>query len=64
MEDNREGAVVTEADWVGTANTTIPYQNGPLPPGIEGLPDPDSSVGVPAGPVIIPDLTAVVVPDA
>lgn len=64
VEDNREGAVVTEADWVGTANSTIPYQNGPLPPGIEGLPDADASVGVPAGPVVIPDLTAVVVPDA
>jgi len=64
LEDNREGDVVTDAEWVGTASGTIPYQNGPLPPGIEGLPNPDSSVGVPAGPVVIPDLTAVVVPDA
>ena len=36
----------------------------PLPPGIEGLPDADASVGVPAGPVVIPDLGAIVVPDA
>ncbi len=64
LEDNREGDVVTDAEWVGTASGTIPYQNGPLPPGIEGLPNPDSSVGVPAGPVVIPDLAAVVVPDA
>ncbi len=50
--------------WSGAPGATIPYQNGPVPPGIEGLPDADGSPPIPAGPVAPPDLTAVVVPAA
>lgn len=41
--------------WVGDPRETIPYANGPVPPGINGLPEADAEVGVPAGPVVLPD---------
>ena len=62
LDGNREGSVVTESDWFGTANSTIAYQNGPLPPGIEGLTDADGAEAIPAGPVQMPSLDDLVVP--
>lgn len=48
--------------WTGSPMQTIPYQNGPVPPGIEGLPDADRSPAVPGGAVTMPDLATIVVP--
>lgn len=48
--------------WSGSPMQTIPYQNGPVPPNIEGLADADRAPAVPAGPVTVPDLAGVVVP--
>ena len=59
-----ENAAPVPLTWAGSPGATIPYQNGPVPPGIEGLPDADGSPAIPAGPVVSPDLTAVVVPAA
>lgn len=64
VAEHPEGDVVTDAEWLGSAHGTIVYQNGPVPPGIEGMPDADSAIGVPAGPVQLPELAGVVVPDA
>ena len=44
--------------------SSIEYQNGPVPPGIDGLVDADSTPPLPAGPVVLPDFTAALVPDA
>ncbi|MGI9607678.1 MAG: right-handed parallel beta-helix repeat-containing protein [Acidimicrobiales bacterium] len=45
--------------WAVDGRSTIPYANGPVPPGIEGMADADSAPAVPAGPVIPIDLSTV-----
>lgn len=49
--------------WTGEPRTTIPYANGPVPPTIDGLPDPDSALPQPAGPVVIPSADSATVPE-
>jgi len=51
-------------DWTGEPRSTIPYANGPVPPGIDGMVDADSAAPVPAGPVQPSDPSAAAVPDA
>lgn len=45
-------------------HTSIEYQNGPVPPTIDGMGDADSAPPIPAGPVILPDPATATVPDA
>ena len=49
--------------WEGEPRTTIPYVNGPVPPTIDGLVDPDTVLPQPAGPVVLPDPTTAAVPE-
>ena len=51
-------------NWTGEPRSTIPYQNGPVPPGIDGMTVADVAPPVPAGPVISPDISSAVVPAA
>ncbi len=51
-------------EWTGEPRSTIPYPNGPLPPGIDGMTDADVAPPVPAGPVISPDIASAAVPAA
>lgn len=51
-------------DWTGEPHPTIPYPNGPLPPGIDGMTEADVAPPVPAGPVIAPDASSAMVPVA
>lgn len=50
--------------WAGETRSTIPYANGPLPPGIDGMTDADSALPIPAGPVVLPDPATAFVPEA
>ncbi len=50
--------------WQPGSHTSIEYQNGPVPPEINGMSDADSAPPVPAGPVLLPDPDLAVVPDA
>ena len=43
---------------------SIEYQNGPVPPTIDGMTDADSAPPIPAGPVILPDPATATVPEA
>ena len=59
------GASTTPAPdfaWVPGTQDSIPYENGPVPPEIDGLVDADATPPVPAGPVILPDPTLAEVP--
>jgi hypothetical protein len=49
-------------EWTSEHHSTIPYANGPVPPGIDGLLGPDSTPPVPAGPVVRSDPATAVVP--
>ena len=49
--------------WTGQTHSSIPYANGPVPPGIDGLIDADVIAPVPAGPVLIPDAASAGVPE-
>lgn len=50
--------------WTGGPRTSIPYANGPVPPGIDGMSDADSAQPISAGPVQPSDPSAAIVPDA
>lgn len=50
--------------WTGQPRSTIPYPNGPVPPGIDGMVEADVAPPVPAGPVVSPDASSAVVPAA
>ncbi len=50
-------------EWVPGSHDSIPYQNGPLPPEIDGLVEADSAPPVPAGPVILPNPAEALVPE-
>lgn len=50
--------------WTGEQRSTIPYANGPVPPGIDGMTVADVAPPVPAGPVVSPDISSAVVPAA
>lgn len=49
-------------EWTGQPRSTIPYPNGPVPPGIDGMIEADVAPPVPAGPVIAPDPDSAAVP--
>ncbi len=51
-------------EWTGQPRTTIPYPNGPVPPGIDGMTEADVAPPIPAGPVVAPDISSAVVPAA
>lgn len=55
---------VPDFEWVTSDHDSIEYQNGPVPPTIDGMADADSAAPVPAGPVILPDPADATVPDA
>ncbi len=63
-EDHPEGDITDGAFWEDIIRPTIPYPNGPVPPGIDGMVDADFALPVPAGPVLQVDLSTLVVPDA
>jgi len=64
IADHPEGTVVTTREWSVTQHGSIPYENGPVPPGIEGLPNADVDLPIPAGPVSALDVAGLVVPAA
>ncbi len=45
-------------------HVSIEYQNGPVPPTIDGMARADSAVPIPAGPVTLPDPATAIVPEA
>ena len=47
--------VVPNFDWVVGSHTSIEYQNGPVPPEINGMVDADAAQPIPAGPVTLPN---------
>ena len=49
--------------WEGEPRSTIPYANGPVPPTIDGLVEPDSILPQPAGPVMLPNPATAAVPE-
>ncbi|MDW3177887.1 MAG: hypothetical protein R8J94_10890 [Acidimicrobiia bacterium] len=51
-------------EWTGQPRTTIPYPNGPVPPGIDGMTEADVAPPIPAGPVVAPDISSAAVPAA
>lgn len=51
-------------EWTGETRSTIPYPNGPVPPGIDGMAEADVAPPIPAGPVVSPDVSSAVVPTA
>ena len=50
--------------WQVGTHDSIEYQNGPVPPTIDGLTDADSAGPAPAGEVFLPDPATAVVPEA
>ena len=50
--------------WTGDPRESIPYANGPVPPGIDGMENADSIPPTPAGLVQPPDTSALVVPES
>jgi len=64
IADHPEGTTSAPVTWVVSEHSSIPYANGPVPPGIEGMPAADVDLPVPAGPVLPVDLAGLVVPAA
>lgn len=51
-------------EWTGQPRSTIQYENGPLPPGIDGMIEADVAPPIPAGPVVPPAAASAEVPAA
>lgn len=64
IAEHPEGTTITTREWSSTDHGSIPYENGPVPPGIEGLPNADSDLPIPAGPILSVDVAGLVVPAA
>ena len=50
-------------DWVADPHSSIPYANGPVPPTIDGLVEPDTALPQPAGLVVVPAAETAAVPE-
>ena len=59
-----ESATPPTLEWTGEPRPSIPHQNVPVPPEIDGMTDADAAQPIPAGPVTLPDPTTAAIPDA